>query len=76
MNCLPIEKEIQIVNCLVEGNSLRATARLCGVERNTVGRVLLRVGDHGAWIHQTLRVTSAMESGIVDYIWTTGEMIS
>jgi len=44
MNVLSVEKQVQIVNALVEGNSLRATARMCDVERNTVGRVLLRTG--------------------------------
>ena len=44
MNVLPIEKQIQIINALVEGNSIRATSRLVGVEHKTVMRVLLRVG--------------------------------
>ncbi len=48
MNVLPIEKQIQIVTALVEGNSVRATARMVGVEHKTVMRVLLRVGDHCA----------------------------
>ena len=70
MNILPIEKQIQIVNCLVEGVSLRATARLCGVERNTVGRVLLRVGDHCAQLlnERMRRVPSRLLQ--VDEIWT------
>jgi IS1 family transposase len=45
MNVLPMEKQIQIVSTLVEGNSIRATARMVGVEDKTVMRVLLRVGD-------------------------------
>ena len=45
MNVLPVEKQIQIINALVEGNSVRATARMAGVEHKTVMRVLLRVGD-------------------------------
>ncbi len=44
MNVLPLEKQIQIVNALVEGNSIRSTARMIGVEHKTVMRVLLRVG--------------------------------
>jgi IS1 family transposase len=44
MNVLPIEKQIQIINSLVEGCSVRSTARLVGVEHKTVLRVLLRVG--------------------------------
>jgi transposase-like protein len=44
MNVLPIEKQIQIINSLVECCSVRCTARLVGVEHKTVLRVLLRVG--------------------------------
>ena len=35
------EKVVQIVNCLVEGISVRATARLVNVEKKTVLRVML-----------------------------------
>ncbi len=45
MNVLPIEKQIQIINSLVEGCSVRSTARLVGVEHKTVLRVLLRTGE-------------------------------
>jgi IS1 family transposase len=45
MNVLPIEKQAQILNALVEGCSVRATARLVGVEHKTVLRVLLRAGE-------------------------------
>jgi len=41
---LPPEKIVQIVNCLVEGVSVRATARLCNVQKNTVLRVLRHAG--------------------------------
>src|SRR5437879_4026813 len=44
MNVLSLEKQIQIVNALVEGNSIRSTARMVGVEHKTVMRVLLRAG--------------------------------
>jgi hypothetical protein len=33
MNVLPMEKQIQVVNALVEGNSVRATTRVAGVEK-------------------------------------------
>jgi IS1 family transposase len=44
MNVLPMEKQVQIVGALVEGNSIRATARMYDVEHKTVMRVLLRAG--------------------------------
>jgi hypothetical protein len=45
MNVLPTEKQVQVVSALVEGNSIRATARMVGIEHKTVMRVLLRVGE-------------------------------
>jgi IS1 family transposase len=41
MNKLPKAKQVQAVKCLVEGNSLRATARMTGVARNTVSTLLV-----------------------------------
>ncbi len=39
------EKIVQIVNCLVEGISIRAIGRLLDVEKKTVIRVMLRAAD-------------------------------
>jgi len=44
MNRLAKEKRTQVVASLVEGNSLRATARMCGVNVNTVMWLLEDVG--------------------------------
>ena len=41
MNKLPTEKRIQILHALVEGNSLRATARLADVSFNTVAKLFV-----------------------------------
>jgi len=41
MNQLPQAKRVQVVKALVEGNSLRATARMTGVARNTVSSLLV-----------------------------------
>lgn len=70
MNVLPIEKQIQIIGALVEGNSIRATARMVGVEHKTVLRVLLRVGDRcGQILNERMR---RLPCKIVqmDEIWT------
>ena len=45
MNRLPISKRAQILNCLVEGNSLRATSRLADVSINTVYKLLIDAGE-------------------------------
>ena len=70
MNVLPIEKQIQIVNALVEGNSIRATARMVGVEHKTVMRVLLRVGDHCARLLNERMRRLPCKVVQMDEIWT------
>jgi len=45
MNKLSIEKQTQIIGALVEGCSIRATERMTGAHRDTIMRLLCRVGD-------------------------------
>src|SRR3989454_11526656 len=45
MNRLSREKRTQIIAALVEGNSLRATARMCDVAFNTVLKLLPEIGS-------------------------------
>lgn len=44
MNRLSLEKRVQIISALVEGNSMRATARMAGVSIVTVSRLLVDLG--------------------------------
>jgi IS1 family transposase len=70
VNVLPLEDQVNIVNALVEGNSIRATSRLIGVEHKTVLRVLLRVGDAcGQLLNERVRRIRAKRVQ-VDEIWT------
>ncbi len=70
MNILPLQKQVQVLHALAEGCSIRATARLVGVEHKTVMRVLVRVGQHCA------RLLDEKIQGVrahrvqVDEIWT------
>ena len=45
MNRKTIKERAQILNCLVEGNSLRSTARLTGCSLNTVSKLLVEIGE-------------------------------
>jgi lambda repressor-like predicted transcriptional regulator len=45
MNKLSIEKRSQIVRCLVDGNSLRATSRIAGSSKNTITKLLVDFGQ-------------------------------
>src|SRR5260370_5335343 len=40
------EKVVMILHCLVEGNSVRSTARLCDVEKRTVLNLLKLAGEN------------------------------
>lgn len=44
MNKLSIERRARILGCLVEGNSLRATARMTDSAKNTVVKLLVDIG--------------------------------
>lgn len=44
MNRLSNEKRAQVIACLVEGNSIRATVRMTGVAKNTVAKLLVDMG--------------------------------
>src|SRR5581483_8586474 len=45
MNRLPLADRVRILAALVEGNSSRGTARMVGVDKKTVLKLLADVGD-------------------------------
>jgi len=45
MNRLNSETRAQVINCLIEGCSIRATVRMTGVAKKTVMRLLVEVGE-------------------------------
>ena len=45
MNRTPLARRTQIINCLVEGNSIRSTERMTGTHRDTICRLLVEVGE-------------------------------
>ncbi|MEO6197626.1 MAG: IS1 family transposase [Dehalococcoidia bacterium] len=51
MNRLTTEKRVQVLRCLVDGNSIRATVRITGVAKNTVTKLLVDVGEACARHH-------------------------
>src|SRR6266851_2048568 len=44
MNRTPLARRTQIINCLVEGNSIRSTERMTNTHRDTIMRLLVEVG--------------------------------
>ena len=41
MNCLDTKTRAQVIRCLIEGCSIRATVRMTGVAKNTVTKLLV-----------------------------------
>ena len=70
MNKLPLQKRAQILACLVEGNSVRATCRLTGAAKGTVLKLLADVGEACAiYQDRTLR-NLPCERVQCDEIWS------
>jgi IS1 family transposase len=70
MNILPLGKKILVLNSLVEGNSIRSTVRLTGVNKKTVMRLLVEVGEQAKEILDTQMVNIKSRFVQVDEIWT------
>jgi len=70
MNRLPVEDRVRILSALVEGNSIRATSRMIGVDKKTVLRLLADVGDAcDRYQHETMRNLSCARVQL-DEIWS------
>ncbi len=70
MNRLSLQDRARILGCLVEGNSLRATTRMCGVSINTVTKLLVDLGTACAiYQNETLRNLPCKRVQ-VDEIWS------
>src|SRR5947209_3546718 len=70
MNRLSGEKREQVVRCLVEGNSIRATVRMTGVAKNTVVKLLVDLGT-ACSVHMDATMRDLpCERLQVDEIWT------
>ena len=69
MKTLSRERKAQVVRCLVEGNSIRATARMTGVSKTTILRLLEQVGL-ACWEYQHEKLRNLTCKRIqADEIW-------
>jgi IS1 family transposase len=70
MNKLPPDKRAQILHLLVEGNSMRATARIADVAFNTVDKLFIEAGQAcAAYQDKTLRGLRSRRVQL-DEIWS------
>jgi hypothetical protein len=56
MNVLQFDKPMAAITALTEGVSIRATERLTGIHRDTIKRLVVRVGDGCTKVHDNLIV--------------------
>jgi IS1 family transposase len=70
MNILPRSKQIEIVAALTEGMGTRATARLTGANRETVGKLALQVGMGCAELHDRIMVGIRVNRLELDEAWS------
>lgn len=70
MNTLSLQKRSQIIHLLVEGNSLRATARIADVSFNSVMKILIDVGRACQQFHNDKVVGVKAERLQCDEIWS------
>jgi len=70
MNTLPFEKKVLVLNSLVEGNSIRSTVRMTGVNKKTIMRLLVEAGEQAREILDGQLVNLHTRRVQVDEIWT------
>jgi hypothetical protein len=70
MNRLSIQERVKILSCLVEGNSIRATARITDTDKKTVLRLLAELGEVCLRLHDE-RVRNVNAKRVqCDEIWS------
>src|SRR5712691_11566032 len=70
MNQLSRARRAEVIRCLVEGNSIRATVRMTGVAKNTVAKLLVDMGT-ACSVHMDMTMRDLpCERLQVDEIWT------
>jgi len=67
---LPADTIRQIIHHAAEGVGVRATARLLGMDKDTVNRVILRAGEHCARVLSGLLRSLQLTEAQLDELWT------
>jgi IS1 family transposase len=69
MNILSREQQIAVISALTEGLGIRATARVTGVNRETVGKLALQIGRGCAELHDRMMVGIRVNRIECDELW-------
>jgi IS1 family transposase len=67
---LPKEKQLGVIHLLVEGSSIRSAERLTGVHRDTIMRLIVRIGQKCAAMHDRWMRNLTLRHIQCDEIWT------
>jgi IS1 family transposase len=70
MNVLPREKQLAIAHMLVEGSSIRSIERVTRTHRDTIMRLLVRLGTQCARMHDRWMRNLTLEHIQIDELWT------
>lgn len=70
VNVLSTDKQLAVLAALVEGNSERAVERLSGVNRETVGRLALTLGEGAQRLHDRLVRDLTCTQIVADEVWS------
>jgi hypothetical protein len=68
--CTDLDKQIAILSALVEGNGIRSTERMTQTHRDTIMRLLCRIGDHCQQLMDRHLRGLRSQHLQVDEIWT------
>jgi len=60
----------RVVRCLAEGNSIRATARIMGIDKDTVYRIFERASEHCQKVLHELLTDLHLEECQLDELWS------
>lgn len=64
------EKIVQIIHHAAEGVGVRSTARLLGINKDTVNRVILRAGEHCELVLSSLLRSLKLKETQLDELWS------
>ena len=70
MNVTSTDKQIRVLNALVEGNSIRSIERMFDIHRDTVMRLLIRIGNKCQIVLEQLMNGFHCKRIQIDEIWT------
>lgn len=70
MNRLTKEERAKIINCLIEGCSLRSTVRMTGFAKKTVARLQVEIGEACLKYHDKIMRNLPCKVVQVDEVWT------